>query len=79
MRLQRKIITVGTLRGKLDAAIAACEGDMRATIRALVVANSFLTEHNQTLVTELDYAWKWISPGYTRSTNKRRMRSGDPD
>jgi putative transposase len=28
---------------------------------------------------ELDYAWKWISPGYTRSTNRRRMKTGDPE
>ena len=28
----------------VNAAIAACDGDPRATIRALIVANSFLTE-----------------------------------
>ena len=63
----------------VDAAIAACDGDLRATIRALIVANSFLTEQVDTLTKELDWAWHWISPGYTRSTNKRRMKSGDPD
>jgi hypothetical protein len=63
----------------VDAAITACDGDPRATIRALIVANSFLTEQVDALAKELDWAWHWISPGYTRSTNKRRMRSGDPD
>ena len=63
----------------VNAAIAACDGDPRATIRALIVANSFLTEQVDTLTKELDWAWHWISPGYTRSTNKRRMKSGDPD
>jgi hypothetical protein len=62
-----------------EAAIAACDGDLRVTIRALIVANSFLTEQVDTLTKELDWAWHWISPGYTPSTNKRRMSSGDPD
>jgi hypothetical protein len=38
-----------------------------------------LTEHVDALSKELDYAWKWTSPGYTRSTNQRRMKSGDAD
>ena len=62
-----------------EQAIAACGGDLRATIRALVVANSFLTEQNTTLSQELDYAWRWISPGFTRSQLKRRMSTGEPD
>ena len=57
----------------------ACGGDLLATVRSLVVANNFLLAQNQALSAELDYAWRWISPGYTRSTNKRRMRTGDPD
>ena len=63
----------------VNDAIAACDGDPRATIRALIVANSFLTEQVDTLTKELDWAWHWISPGYTRSTNRRRMKTGDPD
>ena len=63
----------------VDQAIAACDGDLRATIRALVVANSFLAEQNTALSGELDYAWRWISPGYTRSAGRRRMKSGSPD
>jgi len=69
----------GDLESAIDAAIAACDGDPRATVRALVVANNFLAEQVSALSTELDYAWRWISPGYTRSTNRRRMKSGDPD
>jgi hypothetical protein len=65
------------LEAAVNDAIAACDGDLRATVRALVVANNFLTEHNDTLCRELDYAWRWISPGFTRSTNRRRMKTGD--
>jgi hypothetical protein len=67
------------LEAAVDAAIAACDGDLLATVRALVVANNFLAEQNGVLSKELDYAWHWISPGYTRSTNRRRMKSGEPD
>jgi hypothetical protein len=67
------------LEQAVSGAIAACDGDLLATVRALVVANSFLTEQNERLVKELDHAWRWISPGFTRSTLKRRMKSGDPD
>ena len=65
--------------GNAGSAIGACGGDLLATVRSLVVANNFLLAQNQALSAELDYAWRWISPGYTRSTNKRRMRTGDPD
>ena len=63
----------------VDQAIAACDGNLRDTVRALVVANSALIEHNEGLVKELDWVWKWVSPGYTRSTGRRRMTSGEPD
>jgi negative regulator of sigma E activity len=65
------------LEAAVDAAIAACEGDVRATVRALLVANNFLTEQNATLSAELDWAWHWVSPGYTRTTNRRRMKTGE--
>jgi len=67
------------IESAIDAAIAACDGDLRDTVRALVIANDYLIEQNTVLSAELDYAWRWISPGYTRSTNRRRMKSGDPD
>ena len=43
----------------VDQAIAACGGDMRATIRALIVANNYLEDE----VTEL---MKAVSHAYTR-------------
>ena len=67
------------LEAAVGQAIAACDGDERATIRALMVANSYLAEQNSALAQELDYAWRWISPGFTRSTRKRRMKSGEPE
>jgi hypothetical protein len=66
------------LESAVDQAIA-CDGDLRATNRALIVAQDFLIEQNKALSAELDYAWRWISPGYTRSANRRRMRTGEPD
>ncbi|WP_319796626.1 hypothetical protein [Nitrobacter sp.] len=44
-----------------DAAIAACDGDMRSTIRALILANEFL---------EYELATK-ISRGFTRSIKRK--------
>lgn len=67
------------LERAIEQAIAACDGDLRATVRALVVANTFLTEQNMALSQELDFAWRWISPGFTRSKLKRRMSSGEPE
>jgi hypothetical protein len=59
--------------------VASCDGDQLAAIRALIVANGFLTEQIDALSKELDYAWKWVSPGFTRSTLKRRTKSGEPE
>lgn len=67
------------LNGAVNDAVGACGGDLIATIRSLVVANNFLVAQNAALTAELDHAWKWISPGYTRSTNRRRMKTGEPD
>lgn len=67
------------LEAATDQAIAACGGDLRVTVRALVVANNFFLARNEALTTELDEAWRWISPGYMRSTGRRRMKSGEPD
>ena len=43
MQPQSERIQADDLEAAVDQAIAACDGDLRATIRALVVANSFLT------------------------------------
>jgi hypothetical protein len=79
MRAEKEPSTANALKIAVDQAIAACDGDPRATVRALVVANSFLNEQNAALSTELDYAWRWISPGYTRSMNRRKTTSEDAD
>ena len=47
------------LDAAMDQAIAACGGDLRATIRALIIANDFL----ETEVTEL---MKAVSHAYAR-------------
>jgi hypothetical protein len=67
------------LNAAVTDAIGACDGDLLTTIRSLVVTNNFLLAQNEALSAELDYAWHWISPGYTRSTNRRRMKTGDAE
>jgi hypothetical protein len=47
------------LEGAIDEAIAACDGDKRATIRALIVANNFLE-------CEVSELMKAVSHAYTR-------------
>jgi hypothetical protein len=49
----------GELEAAVEEAIAACDGDLRATIRALVVANNFLECEISELV-------KAVSHAYTR-------------
>ena len=49
----------GGLEASVDQAIAACGGDVRATIRALIVANEYL----ETEVAEL---MKAVSHAYAR-------------
>jgi hypothetical protein len=47
------------LEASVDQAIAACDGDMRATIRALIVANDYLE-------TEVGELMKAVSRAYVR-------------
>jgi hypothetical protein len=47
------------LEAAVDQAIAACDGDLRATIRALIVANNFLES-------EVGELMKAVSHAYTR-------------
>jgi hypothetical protein len=49
----------GELESAVDDAIAACDGDLRATIRALIVANNFLE-------CEVSELMKAVSHAYTR-------------
>jgi hypothetical protein len=50
---------IDTLEIAVDEAIAACGGDMRATIRALIVANDYLE-------TEIGELMKAVSRAYVR-------------
>jgi hypothetical protein len=47
------------LEAAVDQAIAACDGDMRSTIRALIVANNYLE-------TEVSELMKAVSHAYAR-------------
>jgi len=47
------------LETAVDQAIAACDGDLRAAIRALIVANNFLES-------EVSELMKAVSHAYTR-------------
>jgi hypothetical protein len=53
------------LESAVDQAIAACDGDLRATVRSLVIANSYLNQ-------EFEYAWQQVSPGYSRQKRTER-------
>jgi hypothetical protein len=50
---------VDELEAAVDMAVAACDGDLRDTIRTLVIANSFLME-------ELERYKSWFSRGFVR-------------
>jgi hypothetical protein len=67
------------LNSAVNEAIGACNGDLIATIRSLVVANNFLLAQNEALSAELESAWKHVSPGFSRRKLTRRMKSGEPD
>ena len=45
------------LETAVDQAIAACDGDLRATIRALVVANHFLESEVSELMKAVSHAY----------------------
>jgi hypothetical protein len=59
LHAQPDLATDAELKAAMEQAIAACGGDMRATIRALIVANNYLEDE----VTEL---MKAVSHAYTR-------------
>jgi hypothetical protein len=48
---------VGELEAAVDQAIAACGGDMRSTIRALIVANEFLEAEVSELMKAVSHAY----------------------
>jgi len=45
------------LETAVDEAIAACDGDVRATIRALIVANNFLESEVSELMKAVSHAY----------------------
>ena len=45
------------LEAAIDQAIAACGGDMRATIRALIVANNYLESEVSELMKAVSHAY----------------------
>jgi hypothetical protein len=45
------------LEGAVNQAIAACDGDLRATIRALIVANNFLEAEVGELMKAVSHAY----------------------
>ena len=45
------------LETAIDQAIAACDGDIRATIRALIVANNFLESEIGELMKAVSHAY----------------------
>jgi hypothetical protein len=56
---QPKALEDNELEAAVDEAIAACDGDLRAAIRALIVANNFLE-------CEVEELMKAVSHAYTR-------------
>jgi hypothetical protein len=48
---------VSELETAIDQAIAACDGDLRATIGALIVANSFLETEVEELMKAVSHAF----------------------
>jgi hypothetical protein len=45
------------LETAIDQAIATCDGDLRATIRALIVANNFLESEVSELMKAISHAY----------------------
>jgi regulator of replication initiation timing len=45
------------LEAAIDQAIAACDGDLRATVRALIVANNYLESENEKLSKAVSHAF----------------------
>ena len=49
-------IAEDNLEAAVDRAIAACDGELRATIRALIVANNFLESEVSELMKAVSHA-----------------------
>lgn len=53
------------LEAAVDQAIAACNGDLRATIRALIVANNFLVSEASELMKAVSHAMRGRFQSYS--------------
>jgi hypothetical protein len=69
MKTEQQSVPEYDLEAAADQAIAACDGDLRATVKSLIVANNYVTR-------ELEHAWQQMSPGYSRSKRTRRRATG---
>jgi hypothetical protein len=54
---QPKALEDNELEAAVDDAIAACDGDLRAAIRALIVANNFLECEVEELMKAVSHAY----------------------
>jgi hypothetical protein len=57
------------LETAVDQAIAACDGDARAAVRSLIIANNYLDQ-------QLESTWQLVSPGYSRRNRTWRKSTG---
>jgi hypothetical protein len=64
--------SLAPLDQEADAAIAACDGDVRAALKAALVANSFL-------IAEVEELSRAVSVGYTRGKTPARRASEKVD
>jgi hypothetical protein len=59
-----------SLEREVDEAVALCDGDMRAALRAALVANSFLTA-------EVERLMQAVSFGFTRGSRSAARRASE--
>jgi hypothetical protein len=64
----RKTESADVLEREVDQAIEACDGDIRAALRAALVANSFL-------LGEIEQLMRAVSRGFTRKQSSNRNAS----
>ena len=69
MEADQQSVPTFDLDAAAEQAIAACDGDLRAAVKSLIVANNYVTK-------ELEFAWQQISPGYSRGKRTRRRSTG---
>ena len=63
------------LEAAVDQAIAACDGDMRSAIRALIVANEYLESEVNELMKAVSHAYVRERPSLLAKQTSMRARS----